>query len=57
MEIYFLSKGEAGFVLPKYDDLAYVLVEEGDAFGILDLIDNERSTPESEKEFRRKFTV
>ena len=60
MEIYFLRKGEAAFVLPKCNDLAYVLVEEGDAFGIIDLVVDSNSggnVQEVEKELRRKFTV
>ena len=59
MEIYFLSKGEAAFVLPKYEDLAYVLIEEGDAFGMIDLVveGDRRNSSETDKELRRKFSV
>ena len=56
IEIYFLSKGEAAFVIPRYEDLAYVLIEEGDTFGTLDLVDGVQSG-EQEVEIRRRFTV
>ena len=36
--IYFLIKGEAGFILPKYDNAIYIKIQEGDHFGIIDII-------------------
>lgn len=36
--IYFLSSGKAGFVLPKYRNTTYIGVDEGDHFGIIDII-------------------
>lgn len=36
--IFFLSSGKAGFVLPKYRNTTYIDIEEGDHFGIIDII-------------------
>ena len=36
--IYFLNSGSAGFVLPKYKNTMYVNIEEGDLFGVADII-------------------
>ena len=36
--IFFLSKGNAGYVLPKYENTIYIKIEEGDHFGIIDLL-------------------
>jgi CRP-like cAMP-binding protein len=36
--IYFILKGESGFVLPRYDNAIYILVTQGDYFGVIDLI-------------------
>ena len=33
-----MSKGEAASVLPQCENLPYVIIEEGDMFGILDLV-------------------
>ena len=38
MAVYFLSKGEAAFVLPQCDDLPFLVIEKGDVFGIIDLV-------------------
>jgi hypothetical protein len=37
-EIYFLTKGKAGFVIPECDDLIYIFINIGDHFGISDLV-------------------
>lgn len=36
--IYFLIKGKAGFVLPKYQNTAFIDIEVGSHFGIIDII-------------------
>ena len=36
--IYFLINGEAGFVLPKYENQMYIKFHKGCHFGILDII-------------------
>lgn len=36
--IYFLVKGQASFVLPKYENTKYINIEIGDLFGLIDLI-------------------
>ena len=56
LEVYFLSKGEAAFVLPQCSDLAYIIVEEGDVFGIDDLVPEDKQTI-IEKEVTRTFSV
>ncbi|CDW88827.1 cation channel family protein [Stylonychia lemnae] len=37
-EIYFLEKGVAGYVLPRFDNTIYIQVDKGDHFGELDLV-------------------
>ena len=56
LEIYFLTSGEAAFVLTQCDDLAFLIIEAGDVFGIIDLV------PETKqsiliKEVARTFSV
>ena len=36
-EIYFLSEGMAGFVLPFKQNVVYIEIEKGDTFGDIDL--------------------
>ena len=36
--IYFLIKGKAGFVLPKYKNTVYIEISVGSHFGIVDII-------------------
>ena len=33
-----MNKGEAAYVLPQCENLPYISIEEGDIFGILDLV-------------------
>ena len=54
--MYFVTKGEVAFVVRECDDMPFLVIEEGDVFGIIDLV------PESgqsviEKEVTRTFTV
>ena len=56
LEVYFLTKGEAAFVLPQCNDLAYLIVEEGDVFGIEDLVPEDKQSV-IEKEATRTFSV
>lgn len=59
--IYFINKGSAGFVLPRYKNSIYILIEKGDHFGIIDLIPvrevNSKLVVSSEKKLKRSFTV
>ena len=42
MIVYFLVKGEAGYVLPRYQNRVYKRIKEGEHFGHVDLAeDNE----------------
>ena len=36
--INFLIKGEAGYALPNYDNAVYIKVDEGDHFGVADIV-------------------
>ena len=36
--IYFLSKGQAGFVLPSFGNACYIKIHKGDTFGVMDII-------------------
>jgi hypothetical protein len=36
--IYFLIKGKAGFVLPKYKNTTYIEIIVGTHFGIIDIV-------------------
>jgi CRP-like cAMP-binding protein len=35
--IYFIIEGEAGFVLPRYNNVIYILIGKGDHFGLIDM--------------------
>jgi hypothetical protein len=37
-EIYFLTKGKVGFVLPKFNNTCYIQVSIGQHFGIIDIV-------------------
>jgi len=36
--MYFIEKGSSAFVLPRYQNAAYIVVERGDYFGVIDLV-------------------
>jgi signal-transduction protein with cAMP-binding, CBS, and nucleotidyltransferase domain len=36
--IYFLTKGKCHFVLPEYNNARYISINNGDHFGIIDLV-------------------
>ena len=36
--IYFLIKGGSGFVLPKYKNTAYIKINTGHHFGVIDIV-------------------
>jgi signal-transduction protein with cAMP-binding, CBS, and nucleotidyltransferase domain len=36
--LYFIEKGTAGFVLPRYHNAIYIVIERGDYFGVIDLV-------------------
>ena len=56
MIVYFLTKGQAAFVLPQCGDLPFLIVEEGDVFGIIDMVPEHKQRV-IEKEVTRTFTV
>jgi hypothetical protein len=35
-EVYFMVKGVAGYVLPRFDNTVYIRIEDGDHFGHVD---------------------
>ena len=40
-EIFFLTEGKVGYVIPEFDDLVYVAIHEGDYFGDIDYVCND----------------
>ena len=38
ISVFFLVGGGASFVLPSYDNVAYINIQEGDNFGIIDIL-------------------
>ena len=36
--IFFLSKGNTSYVLPKHNNQRYVTISEGESFGVVDII-------------------
>ena len=52
LDIHFLGKGEAWFVLQKCDNLPFLTIEQGNTFGIVDLIPADRSVS-IDKEIKR----
>ena len=64
--MFFLVKGAASYVLPRYGNKIYSIIEEGEYFGHVDLagsdsfIDEDLSInwkPQSGKDLMRRFTV
>ena len=62
--VFFLVKGVAGYVLPRYDNTVYIRIEEGDHFGHVDLVLDQHILMEQfnikmkqEKNLTRRFTV
>ena len=51
-----MTSGEAAFVLPECDDLAFLMIEAGDVFGITDLVPQAKQAILT-KEQRRAFSV
>lgn len=37
--VFFLVKGSAGYVIPRYDNLAYLEIKQGNHFGETDIGD------------------
>ena len=64
-QIYFLKSGDCGYVLPKYRNLKYIAVSNGQYFGVLDIVSTcIRYSNESYNDLmqykglmRREFTV
>jgi hypothetical protein len=62
--IYFIVKGEAGFVLPRYNNAIYILIGQGDHFGVTDMLPYKEKNGKLVKkrkgvawEQKRQFTV
>ena len=55
--VYFLVKGQAGFVLPKFNDSCYILIDIGDHYGTYDFIPSKNERWEGGEHVVRKFTV
>jgi CRP-like cAMP-binding protein len=65
--IYFIVRGEAGFVLPRYNNTLYILIGQGDHFGLIDmlpykeqdgkLVRQKSSHGNGEWDRKRQFTV
>ena len=36
--VFFLVKGSAGYILPRFNNAVYIKIEEGDHFGHVDLV-------------------
>ena len=52
--VYFLSKGKAGYVLPRYSNCIYIEIEQGQHFGHLELANN-KSFFKEEKSFKKSL--
>jgi CRP-like cAMP-binding protein len=62
IEIYFLVKGKAGYVLPRYDNRPYFWIEKGSHFGHIDLFGTRKITDsllmkKKKKIYARRFTL
>jgi len=62
--IYFIMKGESGFVLPRFDNSIYILISQGDYFGVIDLIPYKEEKGKKKRvkktkiwDMKRQFTV
>jgi hypothetical protein len=63
--VYFIVEGSAGYVLPRYDNRVYLVLEQGDHFGHVDIgispnyFRNQKSQmrKKSKLSFERRFTV
>ena len=56
LAVYFLIQGEAAFILPQWDDLPFLVIEDGDLIGIIDMVPEHKQTI-VEKEVTRTFSV
>jgi hypothetical protein len=56
--VFFLIKGMAAYVLPRFQNKAYFEINEGESFGLLDLGEL-YTNPEKyrKRHFMRQFTV
>jgi hypothetical protein len=60
--VYFIDKGKAGFVLPRYQNTIYIIIEQGDYFGVIDMVplrENKQNKFQhvTAGDLRRVFTV
>jgi hypothetical protein len=58
--IYFLESGKAAYVLPRYHSFPYVHINQGDSFGIIDIVFRTLSQTDETEEpvvLHRKFSV
>jgi CRP-like cAMP-binding protein len=59
-QIYFMEQGKAAYILPRYNSLPYCFIEEGEAFGIVDIVFRTLHSPDeaiNPERLRRKFSV
>ncbi|CDW86372.1 cation channel family protein [Stylonychia lemnae] len=65
-EIYFLEKGVAGYVIPRFNNIVYIQIEKGDHFGHIDLVydqdilnqqTNIKKKAQKNKDLVRRFTI
>ena len=67
INIYFLEKGHAAYVLPRFENFRYIDIEAGDTFGTLDLLfrhlqqgnanDEDSDRPAASRDLKFKFTT
>ena len=61
--IYFLERGKAAYVLPRYKNKPFVLIDQSETFGIIDIVFRNMQVEEQGHKtietntFKRKFTV
>ena len=50
-----MQKGDAGYVLPRFENTQYIKIEKGDHFGIIDLVFDESMLPKNKHNFHLKL--
>lgn len=52
--VYFLLKGKAAFVLPRFENEIYIIINEGDHFGLVDIIPEENKKKKNKRKKNKK---